>query len=90
LGALLLEGGHPSDAETVYLKDRQRFRENGWSLFGLVQSLEAQGRQRDAAAARSRFERASGARGCRSQEATAQGLMRCATTSRSKSAPLGQ
>jgi hypothetical protein len=58
LGALLLDAGRSSDAEMVYLKDLERFRENGWSLFGLVQSLEAQGRQRDAAAARNRFERA--------------------------------
>ena len=43
LGALLLEAGRPADAERVYRKDLERFRENGWSLFGLMKSLEAQG-----------------------------------------------
>ncbi len=58
LGAVLLEAGQPREAETVYLEDLQRFRENGWSLFGLVRSLEAQGRHADAAAAQRRFEKA--------------------------------
>src|SRR6478736_8065138 len=31
LGALLLEAGRPADAERVYRKDLERFRENGWS-----------------------------------------------------------
>ena len=58
LGAVLLESGQPREAETVYREDLQRFRENGWSLFGLVRSLEAQGRDTDAAAARQRFNKA--------------------------------
>ena len=58
LGAVLLEAGRAADAEAVYLEDLKRFRENGWSLFGLAKSLEAQGRAADAAAARARFERA--------------------------------
>jgi tetratricopeptide (TPR) repeat protein len=58
LGAILLDAGRAAEAETVYREDLQRFRENGWSLFGLQRSLEAQGRHDDAAAAKRRFEKA--------------------------------
>ena len=58
LGAVLLEIGRPAEAEAAYRKDLTRFRENGWSLFGLWKSLEAQGRNEDAARARARFEKA--------------------------------
>jgi pimeloyl-ACP methyl ester carboxylesterase len=58
LGALLLEAGRPVDAEQIYLEDLKRFRENGWSLFGLMRSLEAQHRTSDAAGVRRRFEKA--------------------------------
>jgi pimeloyl-ACP methyl ester carboxylesterase len=55
LGALLLEVGRAQDAERIYREDLGRFRENGWSLFGLMQSLEAQGRMSDAVEIRRRF-----------------------------------
>ncbi len=62
LGAVLLEAGLPREAEVVYWQDLARYRENGYSLFGLQKSLEAQGRQAEAAefAARERkaFEQA--------------------------------
>jgi tetratricopeptide (TPR) repeat protein len=58
LGAILIEAGRASEAEAVYRQDLARWRENGWSLFGLAQSLAAQGRADDAAAVRRRFERA--------------------------------
>lgn len=58
LGALLLAAGRAVEAELVYAEDLSRFRENGWSLFGLWQSLSAQGRTSDAAAVRARFDRA--------------------------------
>ena len=58
LGALLLEAGHAGEAEAVYREDLARVRENGWSLFGLSRSLDAQGKTADAAAARARFEKA--------------------------------
>ena len=58
LGAILLEAGRAADAERVYREDLARFRENGWSLFGLMQSLSVQGRTADAAAVRARFEKA--------------------------------
>jgi tetratricopeptide (TPR) repeat protein len=55
LGALLVEAGRARDAEQVYREDLKRFRENGWSLFGLAQSLERQGRTSEANAVRGRF-----------------------------------
>ena len=58
LGAILLEAGRASDAERVYREDLARFRENGWSLFGLAQSLEAQSRVEEAADVRRRFDKA--------------------------------
>jgi tetratricopeptide (TPR) repeat protein len=48
LGAALLTSGRLEEAETVYREDLRRNRNNGWSLFGLWQSLAAQG-QADAA-----------------------------------------
>jgi pimeloyl-ACP methyl ester carboxylesterase len=58
LGAMLLEAGRPGEAEAVYREDLKRFRENGWSLFGLRESLRAQNRTHEAADAHRRFERA--------------------------------
>jgi pimeloyl-ACP methyl ester carboxylesterase/tetratricopeptide (TPR) repeat protein len=58
LGALLLEAGRAGEAEAVYREDLSRVRENGWSLFGLSRSLEAQGKTAEAVAARARFEKA--------------------------------
>jgi tetratricopeptide (TPR) repeat protein len=58
LGRALLEAGDAEAAETVYRDDLARFPENGWSLFGLSQSLEAQGRDEAAEDARARFEKA--------------------------------
>jgi tetratricopeptide (TPR) repeat protein len=58
LGAVLLEAGRPADAEKVYREDLVRHRGNGWALFGLIESLEAQGKKEEAAAARKQFERA--------------------------------
>ena len=44
LGAILLESGRAADAEAVYREELRRNPGNGWSLFGLAKSLEAQGR----------------------------------------------
>jgi len=55
LGAVLLAAGRPSEAELVYRADLEVYRENGWSLFGLAQALDAQGRTADAEAVRARF-----------------------------------
>ncbi len=42
LGAVLLEAGRASEAETVYWEDLKRNRENGWALTGLMQALRTQ------------------------------------------------
>jgi tetratricopeptide (TPR) repeat protein len=55
LGALLLAAGKPADAEAAYREELRRNPDNGWSLLGLAQSLEAQHRDADAAQARERF-----------------------------------
>ena len=44
LGAALLKEGQFKAAEEVYRKDLKWNQNNGWSLFGLYQSLESQGR----------------------------------------------
>ena len=49
LAAVLLEAGRPAEAETVYWEDLRRNPENGWSLHGLKQALDAQKRDADAA-----------------------------------------
>jgi tetratricopeptide (TPR) repeat protein len=54
LGAALLEAGRAADAEAVYRADLLEHPENGWSLYGLAQALDAQGKTADAAAARTR------------------------------------
>jgi tetratricopeptide (TPR) repeat protein len=57
LGAVLLSAGRAADAERVYRADLAIYPENGWSLLGLAQSLEAQGMKKQAAETRKRFER---------------------------------
>jgi tetratricopeptide (TPR) repeat protein len=58
LGAVLLEAGRPREAEVVYWDDLRRHAENGWSLFGLVQALRAQGKTGQAADVQKRLEKA--------------------------------
>ncbi len=58
LGAVLLDAGRAADAESVYRKDLEQYPRNGWSLFGLAQSLRAQGREAQLAWARQGFEEA--------------------------------
>ena len=55
LGAVLLEAGKPAEAEVAYRQDLEVFPSNGWSLFGLQQSLEAQGKSDEAAAVGEQF-----------------------------------
>ena len=40
----MLAAGQPAQAEAVYRQELARNPANGWSLMGLAQSLEAQGR----------------------------------------------
>ena len=58
LGAILLAAGRPAEAETVYWEDLRRNKENGWSLFGLMQALKAQNKNDDAALVEARFKKA--------------------------------
>ena len=48
LGRVLLAWDQPEEAERVYREELRRFPNNGWSLFGLAQALEAQGRTHEA------------------------------------------
>jgi tetratricopeptide (TPR) repeat protein len=56
LGALLLDAGRPRAAEKVYREDLARFPDNGWSLFGLAQSLRATGKNQEADEVQRRFD----------------------------------
>jgi len=58
LGAVLLAAGRAAEAEAIYWQDLQQNPENGWSLFGLTQSLYAQGKQEEAALVEKRFRKA--------------------------------
>ncbi|WOJ95989.1 hypothetical protein R0137_12150 [Congregibacter brevis] len=55
LGHALLEKRDFVAAEAVYRRDLSQYPRNGWSLYGLALSLEAQGKQGEAAAVRERF-----------------------------------
>jgi tetratricopeptide (TPR) repeat protein len=55
LGAVLMTAGKPSEAEAAYREDLQRWPDNGWSLFGLAESLAAQGKHDEAAKVREKF-----------------------------------
>lgn len=56
LGAALLRHDQPAEAERVYREDLRRWPENGWSLFGLAESLKLQGQQDEAREVFARFE----------------------------------
>ncbi len=58
LGAVLIEAGRPAEAEVVYWMDLAQFRENGFALFGLEQSLRAQEKEEQADAVAARFKKA--------------------------------
>jgi tetratricopeptide (TPR) repeat protein len=58
LGAVLLQAGRAGDAEQVYREDLRRNPGNGWSLYGLAQSLRAQGKTAEAVQAEESFQKA--------------------------------
>ena len=58
LGAVLFEAGRDEQAEAVYREDLKRNPGNGWSLYGLRQSLDAQQRADEAVLVQERFEQA--------------------------------
>ncbi len=54
LGKALLAAGDASGAESVYRKDLEQYPRNGWSMYGLIQALEVQGK--DAGEIQQRFD----------------------------------
>lgn len=54
LGKAMLTGGNAAGAESVYRADLEQYPRNGWSLFGLVEALKAQGK--DASEIQERFD----------------------------------
>ena len=58
LGAVLLDAGQASEAEKIYREDLDEFPRNGWSLFGLWQSLDAQGKTTEASQVKAQFSEA--------------------------------
>ncbi|WP_343485466.1 hypothetical protein [Allomuricauda sp. d1] len=58
LGSALLKAKKYTEAETVYRKDLEKLRQNGWSLMGLYQSLKAQGNHDEANNIKKEFDKA--------------------------------
>lgn len=58
LGAILLQAGRHAEAEQVYRDDLAKWPENGWSLYGLSQSLKQQERLAEASDVERRFQKA--------------------------------
>lgn len=58
VGTALLEAGKPQEAQEVFEEDLQRHPHNGWALFGLMQSLRAQGKTAEANAIEGQFSKA--------------------------------
>ena len=54
LGYALLASGDPAAAEEVYRKDLELYPRNGWSMYGLIEALEEQGK--DASEVRQQFD----------------------------------
>jgi len=54
LGRALLAADRPADAEAVYRRDLELYPHNGWAMYGLIQSLEAQ--DKDASEVRAQFD----------------------------------
>ena len=44
LGKALLAADQADEAEAVYLRDLEDYPKNGWAMFGLIESLKAQGK----------------------------------------------
>lgn len=55
LGRVLLKADRRSEAEKAYREDLRNHPENGWSLYGLAQSVRAQGRATEAGPVEQRF-----------------------------------
>jgi len=57
LGANLMAAGNYAEAEQIYREDLKRLPGNGWSLYGLSQSLAAQ-KKDEASIVKAQFEQA--------------------------------
>lgn len=58
LAAVLLAANRPAEAAKIYQQDLDIYPENGWSLYGLTQSLEAQGKVEEAKRTHARWQKA--------------------------------
>ena len=58
LGGILLDAKKPILAEQRFREDLNQYRKNGWSLFGLYQSLHAQGKKKEALEVKKEFDKA--------------------------------
>ena len=58
LGDALFQAGQYEEAELVFKKDLEEFKETGWALFGLWKSLEFQNKTDEAEDVKQRFENA--------------------------------
>lgn len=58
LGAILADAGRYEEAEKVFRADLAKYPENGWSLFGLAQSLKSRGAMEEARVYEQRFKAA--------------------------------
>lgn len=58
LGSALLKTGKPAEAEKAFREDLKELPENGWGLFGLAESLRAQGKSDEAKETEKRFKKA--------------------------------
>jgi tetratricopeptide (TPR) repeat protein len=58
LGAVLLKAEKYKEAEIIYLEDLEYYRQNGWSLMGLYQSLSGQGKNDEAEIIKQQFDQA--------------------------------
>lgn len=58
LANVLLQAGRSTEAEVIYREDLKIYPENGWSLYGLAESLQAQGKFKDAQVVQKRFREA--------------------------------
>jgi tetratricopeptide (TPR) repeat protein len=58
LGAVLLKAGKAMEAESIYREELTRNPENGWSIMGLRDALQRQGRKQEAEAVNLRYKKA--------------------------------
>ena len=58
LGRVLLEAGQYAEAEKTYRADLTHYKENGWALMGLYQSLVKQGKKTEAQSVKYRYDTA--------------------------------